>query len=176
MNCLSVTKGNIIESNEEGKIEQKRNKIAFESPLTENEKQQQTLSNEIASIHYFSVGSGIFFAILSTSVITLVPLHNILKEPQYIYEVIIGPSIAFYPFCIATLILQCAYWTNITYSKSWPAFFCLYSLGAIIYSFLCLAYYFIWTYYLAFFAPMPFTGYFSGTITFFALYIALWFG
>ena len=34
VNCLSVTKGDVIESNEEGKIKQKRNKIAFESPLT----------------------------------------------------------------------------------------------------------------------------------------------
>ena len=94
----------------------------------------------------------------------------------YYFEVTIIPGVVAFPFFIGKLILQNAYWTNITYSKSWPAFFCLYSLGAIIYSFLCLAYYFIWTYYLAFFAPMPFTGYFSGTITFFALYIALWFG
>ena len=74
----------VIESNEEGQIKLvERNKDAFKNPLTENGKQQHKLPGTISSIHYFSVVSGMLFTILSTSIITLMPNYNVLKEPQY---------------------------------------------------------------------------------------------
>ena len=66
------------------------NEIALEEP---NEEKAHTLDSkdneEIKSIHYISWMFGILFTCGLVSLITIIPQHNILKEPDYWYEAMI---------------------------------------------------------------------------------------
>ena len=42
---------------------------------------------------------GIFGAILSTAIYTLIPVHNVIENPQYWYEGIFQAVFVFYPIC-----------------------------------------------------------------------------
>ena len=57
--------------------------------------------------------SCILLSIATTSIILLIPVHNVLEEPQYWWEIIIQALTGFVPVSCAYTLLNCSYWTNI---------------------------------------------------------------
>ena len=75
----------------------------------------------------------------------------------------------------AALILQLEFFSNITYAKNITSMIYLYVIGVFTFMLANGSYYYLWTNILGLYPPMPFTGYMSGTMAIFILYVALWF-
>ena len=126
-------------------------------------------------IHYISWAFGLLLSCGYVSLITLVPGHNILKEPYYWYELMIFAATGANSISVALFILELAYWANISYAKNWTTFFIMFSFGAIIVISIDVTYFLIWTYHLGLYAPMPLNYFITGMSMFFGLEALLWF-
>ena len=78
-------------------------------------------------IHYrygfYGAVSSIVLSVGLISIIAMIPVHDVLNEnedmSQYWYEVAIQALIGFLPACCGYMLLNCSYWTNIGFIKSW---------------------------------------------------------
>ena len=134
-----------------------------------------TTDNKTDLVHYISWIFGILFtctALLST---LIVPWHNVLKEPFYVYEIHVYFMIPWIAIMAGVYIMRCKYWANITYASNWTSFFIMFSIGVIIYTVLFLSCFYIWVHYLELFAPLPFGSTILGIITIFVLLFILYF-
>ena len=82
------------------------------------------MNDKPKSIHYISWMFGIVFACGLVSLITIIPQHNILKEPYYWYEAMIEGGLSV-PILSTLIIFNGTYWANISYFKNWTTFFIL---------------------------------------------------
>ena len=149
------------------------NEIAFEEPNEKNTLDSKG-NDEPKSIHYISWMFGIVFACGLVSLITIIPQHNILKEPYYWYEAMIEGGLSV-PILSTLIIFNGTYWANISYFKNWTTFFILIVIGTCIFTLIFASYHWIWTYQLNFFAPVAYGYYVAGTFTFFSFFAILWF-
>ena len=101
--------------------------------------------------------SGTLLSLATTSLLTLIPLHNLITHPQYWYEVIF-PSGIFISTFSAFILLSCSYWMNVDFIRKKKHYFNLFFTLLASVSFCALLSYFIWTYILKYRYPMPFHG------------------
>ena len=103
----------------------------------------------------FFVFGGVALGILMNSVTTLIPLHDVIKYPEYEYELIgirmIG-SVGFF----GALILNCSYWMNIRYILTWKKFVIFWALMTIFIFVTNAILKMIWKKILNYRPPMPF--------------------
>ena len=153
-------------------IGQPKNNLKSQTSTKTIEQQENTLS----SWHYISWIFGVILTCGTISIITLIPSKNILIEPNFWYEsVILIPTIGWIPLWITVLIFQLEFWSNITYSKSISTWIYLFVIGVFAYIFTLLSYRFLWTAFLGFYQPAPFSGYLCGSNMIFMLFAATWF-
>ena len=126
-------------------------------------------------VHYVSLFSGFFLTCGLTSLLFLIPQHNVLEEPYYWYEYMLLEAFGWMPIVSALILLTSSYWANISYGINCPTFFIMVSIAVSSYMFSFATFSSIWIYGLHLFAPTPFVGYFSGTFTGMVLYVTLWF-
>ena len=122
------------------------------------QQQSDATDIEIGSIHHVSWLFGIVLtcaALLST---LIVPWHNHLKEPFYIYELYVYNASTFAAILIAAYIIQLEYWAGIKYDKKLNLFFFLISIGGVLYAVIALLYNYFYVYYFELFAPAPYGG------------------
>ena len=106
-------------------------------------------------VHYISWIFGILFTCTALSLTLIVPWHNVLKEPFYVYEIHVYFMIPWLAITAAIYIFRCRYWADITYVNNWTSFFVMFGIGGVIYAALFLSYFYIWVYYFELFAPLP---------------------
>ena len=140
---------------------------------TKTTKQQ---GDDLSSWHYISWLFGVMLTCLTVGLITLLPAHNVLKEPAYWYEIVLFIPIAgWHPLFITAFFLQLEFWSNITYTKnirSWIIFYMISASTALIFE---IIYHYLWIEILGFFPPAPFNGYIGGTMAIFMIFYASWF-
>ena len=94
----------------------------------------------------------------------IVPWHNVLKEPFYIYEGYVYGSPPILATAITVYIMRLEYWAGIKYDKKMNLFFFLIGIDGVIYAVVVLFYYYIYVYYFELFAPLPYGSMISGTL------------
>ena len=106
-------------------------------------------------IHYFSVLSGPILACVCGSFLTLIPIHNVMKQPSYWYEnmlcTILGSSTVF----VCQQLIRAEYWSNFELEKKLKTYVLVNGLTHIlnVVNFLVSAY--VWTSHFGFYHPIP---------------------
>ena len=118
-----------------------------------------------SDIHYISWIFGIVLSCLYISMITIIPLHNTLREPEYFWEFMLYMSFGFCSIFAAHIVLATFFVANVNPGNNLLAFLVMTLVGAIINIVTTVFYYIIWVYVLGFFAPMPMALYIPGSIT-----------
>ena len=119
--------------------------------------------------------SGIILAVLFTSIIILIPVHNILEQPQYWYESMFTGNFSLALYFTAYILLNCSYWINIDYIKTLKHFLIFYFWGFLMGIILKTSFWFIWTSILSYRYPMPFQTIILSYIGVCLSQIVLWF-
>ena len=94
------------------------------------------------SVHYISWLFGILFTCTAMLPTLIVPWHNALREPFYSYEIYVYYTPAWLALLMANFIMRLEYWAGIKYDKKMNLFFFLIGIGAVIYAFVILLFYF----------------------------------
>ena len=116
-------------------------------------------------IHYISWISGIVLSCLYISTITIIPLHNTLREPQYYWEFMLYMAFGFCSIFSSHVVLATFFVANMNPGKNMLAVIVMTLIGAIINIVTTVIYYFIWVNVLGFYAPMPMGLYIPGSLT-----------
>ena len=120
----------------------------------------ESLIHEIK--HYLSVLSGPIIACFCGSFLTLVPIHNVLEQPQFWYEDQLSKAIPVVPMIVSQILIHAEYWSNFKFEKKWQTYVFSIGLAYLTYFGVMTGYHFIWTYYLGYYHPLPMNQVFIG--------------
>lgn len=121
-------------------------------------------------LYCLSSFSGPVLAIGAASIYTLIPYHNVLKEPCYWYEIQIGVVLAFLPFLVfMSHPMMTRYWLEFKSTHSKLSYFVLYVIACGTYISTISVYYSKW---IGLTQPMPMNIYIGATITYVAITLA----
>jgi hypothetical protein len=101
---------------------------------------------------------GIIATSLSTSLYTLIPAHNVIKNPQYWYEAPLKWVLTFHPIQELKWMYLCSFYTNTRFIKTYRHFWVLYFFVALTGIIGFTMAYTIWVYVCKFRYPVPFIG------------------
>ena len=119
----------------------------------------------ISAILYVSVLSGPILACTCAPFVCLIPVSNVMEEPEFWYEDQITQFFAVIPLLVVCEVWAIAiYWTKFTVEKKWFSFILIFVSGCGIYGISVVAYYLLWTYALEQNLPCPFILYYGGTV------------
>ena len=110
-----------------------------------------------------------------TSIYTLIPIHNMLAEPQYWWETLLQVTAGFTSISCAYTLLNCSYWTNISFLRTMRNFWMYYLAVAIFMLTITTACAMGWSYGLKLPTPMPFYGMIMAYAVGFCGFIPLWY-
>ena len=117
---------------------------------------------------------GICGSLLSTSVYTMIPVHDIIQNQHYWYEFPSQLLFGLLPNWVAMIIFRCKYYMNINKMK-WIHIGLIMWLSAGIVTFIYFAgAYYFWSVFLGLHYPMPMMGYMYAFIMMVTLYTSLW--
>ena len=74
---------------------------------------------------------GIIFAVISTSLYTLIPAHNVIEHPHYWYEAPLVWMLTFHPIQVLLWMYRCSFYTNTSFLKAYRHFWAVYIVVAI---------------------------------------------
>ena len=131
--------------------------------------------NDVPYTFVFYSLSCIILSVTITSIITLVPVHNVLIEPQYWWEVLIQAIAGFVTMSCAYTLLNCSYWTNISFLRTMRNFWIYYVVMAIFMGSIATSFDFGWSYGLKLPSPMPFYGMIIAYVVLFCGFVPLWY-
>ena len=116
-----------------------------------------------------------FATLFTGSSMLLIPQHNVIKMPEYWYEILFSFNFGYVLISVLSAIFQWSTVINVNYIKSVNAFWILlFSSGSactVTYLFI----YVMWVHILEYQHPIQFVGYICGIISQIALYAAVWF-
>ena len=117
--------------------------------------------------------NGVLFGLFMNSVTALIPIHNVIEEPGYFYEVILT-NMFFTPLFAAQLLYQCSYWMNIDYIRTFKSYITI-AILLVAYR-VCIQgiLYVVWVYQLDNPYPMPFHTTIEGMTMFPFGFFVLW--
>ena len=101
---------------------------------TEHSSVQQTddaTDNEPDSIHYITWLFGILLVFTALVGALIVPWHNALRQPFYVYEYYVFYAPFWLANCLGMYIMQLEYWAGIIYDKKINLFFFLMIIGMV---------------------------------------------
>ena len=122
-----------------------------------------------------SIFCGIFLACIGTSLLTLIPGHDILKEPQYWYEFMIFGATGWAITGTVSVNLHFHYWADISHTQNWPSFICLIGIAVLCFALVNSTLNLIWTYSLGLFPPVPFNYYITDGVVGLILFASVFF-
>ena len=143
-----------------------------EDPTTNSRK---TNSNNALFLQSMSILFGIFLACIGTSLLTLIPGHDILKEPQYWYEFMIFGATGWAILGTISVNLHFYYWADISHTQNWSSFIYLISIAVLFFALVNSSLNLIWIYSLGLFPPMPFNYYITATVVGLILFASVFF-
>ena len=111
--------------------------------------------------HYYHGLLGFSSIIMSNvlcSIITLIPMHNVIEEPFYFYETLVQAIGGFFLSCAAYMMLNGSYWMNTDRIKSWKKFVSFYLFLGIVAVVIGVPGKVIWSEGLGYPHPFPFYG------------------
>ena len=130
---------------------------------------------ESSVLHHISILSGPIFALLAGSFLCLVPIHNVMEQPQYWYEDQFCRAMALVPLMISKNLLRAEYWSNFTFKNKWVSFLILAVVGITTYTGIIIGYYILWVEYQGLSLPLPMNLQLAGSIASIMINITLFF-
>ena len=136
---------------------------------------QPLVGNEIvtSTLQYLSTLSGPVLACTCGAIVTLIPIHNVLKYPSYWYEdvtvSILGGGLIFG----LQQLIRAEYWSNFTFEKRWSTYVLIIALTALLFLIIISTYHYVWTIMYNLYEPKPLTLMMSGTLTIVIINVAL---
>ena len=127
------------------------------------------------SIHYLTPFCGPIVACLAGGIFCLIPMHNILNEPNYWYEYQISSILGVWPFIICGTILQAIYFADFTFKDTLISSMYIGGVGLGTYITCIGIYFFIWTKILEFTLPMAFNLLIAGSLAYLSMFFVMWF-
>ena len=125
---------------------------------TENSSVQKisdVTDNETDSIHYITWLFGILLTCTALLGALIVPWHNALKEPFYVYEYYVFYAPFWIANCVGMFIMQLEYWAGIKYDKKINLFFFLMIIGGVSEVALAISLHMLHVYYYELSPPLP---------------------
>ena len=119
-----------------------------------------TPSRHVSLKYIFKVFYGLIVLLISITVYTLVPVHNVVLHPQYWYELPIQVTFSFIPTFAAYHVYRCYYGFNISKVKTLGTFILMLVTGTLSTLISFGISNLVWTYVLHFQLPLPLLGYF----------------
>ena len=126
-------------------------------------------------IHYTSWLFGILLTCIGMVSYLLVPWHNVLKEPYYMYEYHVYTVPPWVVLLCAAYVMQLEYWAGIKYDKKMNLFFLLFGILGVLIAVASLFHNYIHVYYYELFAPPPYVGIASNQIATYVMIVILFF-
>ena len=160
----------IKDENERAQQQSNQRRIQFQKILS------NSCLEENASMKYACYGFGsIICVLLSTFFITLIPIHNLIKNPNYWFELPLQAIFAVIPFVAANTLIRSASYTNMESIKTHRnfqklfivCFFTAFSWQALGYS--------IWTQIFNMRYPIPLNGYLGFIFSLLLQFLTIWF-
>ena len=131
--------------------------------------------DENSTIHYISWGAGILLSLFYMSLITLVPQHNVLTQPQYWYEMMLISALGWCSLLPAYNILVFHHLLGISFARNWKTYWVICTVLVIVLIAVCLIYYYIYSVLFNLFPPMPFISAIAAYSTNIATFFTYWF-
>ena len=148
--------------------------ISEEGNLSTNSRNTNS-NNKALFLQSMSILCGIFLACIGTSLLTLIPGHNILKEPQYWYEFMIFGATGWAILGTISVNLHFHYWADISHTQNWSSFIYLIGIAVLFFGLVNSSLNLIWIYSLGLFPPMPFNYYITATVVGLILFASVFF-
>ena len=149
-------------------LSKKRDQI-FKDILSNN-------SSESTSLKFIFYGlAGIIALFLSTCSITLIPVHNVIENPEYWYEFLLSIGFPFLPIWAVSYMLRCSVYMSANIIKSQRNFRILWlAISATCFGWQCVGYN-IWTEWFHYRYPIPWNAKALGCITTIVMLTSLWY-
>ena len=117
----------------------------------------------------------LFACILSSLIVILIPQHNVIKQPEYWYELMFIFLFGYWGFLVINITLVCAKVLHYQELKSFSIMVDLFVTACIaqvsIYTFV----YIVWSHYFEYNHPMPFSGSITSYLVYPLIIIRLWY-
>ena len=126
-------------------------------------------------VHYISWVFGIILTCLYVGLLTLIPMHNPIVEPEYFWEFMLFAAFGWASIFTGCGVLQTHYWANMHPGNDWRDMFVMTLIISAVNICLTLIYYYLWTGILGYTAPMVFTYYIPGSLCGVVLCVLSWF-
>ena len=115
------------------------------------------------------------FPTLNTCIFTLIPQHDVIKMPEYWYELVFIFISGYLLIGTLSMIFHGSLLMNVDYVKSFKAFWILFLSSSIAFALCYVLAYILWVYVLKYHHPLPFGGYICAILSVIALWVSLWF-
>lgn len=128
-----------------------------------------------SALHYLSMLSGPMLACVCGGFLTLIPIHNVLENPEYWYEDIACRILSSAVILTCQSLLRAEYWCNFSFENKTIAYVGLITVvhGIVISS--VLAHYYVWTVYFGLYQPMALGHFVLGSILVVVINTTIWF-
>ena len=130
------------------------------------------------SCRYYYALYGLLPIVLSNllcTIITVIPMHNVIVEPFYWYEGLVQSVIGWYFALAASLLLDCGYWMNTNQIRKVDKFLRLHIFLSVVGSATGIFIKLIWSNFLGLRHPMPFYGLIIGYVAIVLSFLGLWY-
>ena len=124
--------------------------------------------------HYGSIPSGPFLACSCATLICLVPVPNVMKQPELWMEEQTFRFMAVIPMLMGQILNIAINWSEFSFDKKVKSYLFSVGLGCSVYVTGVFGYYCLWTFGLGLSQPMAFGLYGAGTIACFGNSIGIW--
>ena len=126
-----------------------------------------------SGLYYLSILSGPLLVCLYMSFMTLIPIHNVIEQPEYWYEDIITRVLAASPIHACMVMIRADYWAGFSFKDRWTSYVLMMGYVFVLYVCLLGGYYLVWTTYLGFYQPMPLNWLVVANVAVFGIYPAV---
>ena len=113
--------------------------------------------------------------IASSLIVTLIPQHDVIDDPEYWYELILISVFGYWSFFVINITLVCAKVLHYQEFKSFNIMFDLFITATMTMTISYTIFYYLWSHSLSYNHPMPFSGDVTFHIVTLAVLIRLWF-
>ena len=114
-------------------------------------------------LHYLSTLSGPFLACVCGGILTLIPIHNVMEEPEYWYEdsIIRNLSMVTVYACLNTI--RAEYWCNFVLENKFKTYLLMIGFMHVVGAIFNIVHYYFWTDIFGQFLPMALAHYVGGS-------------
>ena len=135
--------------------------------------------HDVPYYYIFYSLSSIILSVGLTSIITFIPVHNMLATSGnmngYCWETLLQATFGFIAPCCGYMLLNCSYWTNISFLRTWKNFAWFFGWLTIVTIVLFYGIHLPWMYVLNLRFPAPFMGIILAYMGIYLAFIPLWY-